>query len=84
MSAKTMMPIDTKRIDDRIKEEFIIPPPARRGGGKGKEEGDEEELVPISSLDPLGQLVFQGFKTLNRVQSKGISFFDILSSSLLS
>eukprot|EP00057_Strongylocentrotus_purpuratus_P015645 XP_011670119.1 PREDICTED: activating signal cointegrator 1 complex subunit 3-like [Strongylocentrotus purpuratus] len=44
-------------------EEVTVPPEDHAPPGVG------EELVKISSLDPVGQLAFKGIKTLNRIQS---------------
>ena len=77
---KAALPANTIHLNDREKEEFIIPaPPARFQGegddkGKGKEGGDSVDLIPISEFDGIGQLAFRGYESLNRVQSKGFLF----------
>lgn len=60
---KMMLSADVKRTNNKIYEEINIPisePTPVSVGNK---------LVPISSLDEVGQMAFQGVKTLNRIQT---------------
>ena len=60
---KMSLPIGFEREDTKIFERVSIPadkkPPVNVGG----------KLIPISQLDVIGQTVFQGVKSLNRIQS---------------
>ncbi|XP_021913277.1 activating signal cointegrator 1 complex subunit 3 isoform X2 [Zootermopsis nevadensis] len=60
---KVMLSSDVKRTDNKQYEEVNIPvsEPAPLSVGNN--------LVSISSLDEIGQMAFQGVKTLNRIQS---------------
>ena len=62
-STKIMLPPDTVREDKREWEKVQIP--ANRPADKVA----NEQLVPISAFSKIGQLAFQGYKSLNRVQS---------------
>lgn len=60
---KMMLPENVKRVDTKMYEEISIPmaEPAPVSVGNN--------LVPVSSLDDIGQVAFQGVKNLNRIQS---------------
>uniref|UniRef100_A0A1B6DYT0 U5 small nuclear ribonucleoprotein 200 kDa helicase n=2 Tax=Clastoptera arizonana TaxID=38151 RepID=A0A1B6DYT0_9HEMI len=60
---KMMLPEGVVRIDTKTYEEVNIPisEPAPTSVGK--------KLIPINSLDEIGQMAFQGVKNLNRIQS---------------
>ena len=57
------LPVGFERDDNRKFEEVSIPASAAAPVEIGK------NLVPISSLDPVGQVAFKGMKSLNRIQS---------------
>ena len=60
---KMVLPQGFERNDDKKSEEVHIPASSKAPVNVGK------NLVPISSLDYIGQMAFQGIKTLNRIQS---------------
>lgn len=61
---KMALPQGFERKDDKRAEEIHIPPTSKAiPGDIGK------NLIPISSLDYIGQMAFQGMKSLNRIQS---------------
>ena len=60
---KMVLPQGFERKDDKKAEEVFIPALGKAPVDVGK------TLVPISSLDYIGQMVFQGMKNLNRIQS---------------
>ena len=60
---KMALPQGFERKDDKKSEEVHIPAAAKAPVEIGK------NLVPISSLDYVGQMAFQGMKSLNRIQS---------------
>lgn len=59
---KKGLPLGTIRVIEKGYEEYTVPPPA-------KKEVFDQELVPITSMDPLAQKVFSDTKQLNRIQS---------------
>ncbi|KAJ8290873.1 hypothetical protein GJAV_G00018670 [Gymnothorax javanicus] len=61
--AKMLLPEGIKRENNKMFEEVVIPP------NEPMPIGFEEKPVYISELDEIGQLVFQGMKRLNRIQS---------------
>ncbi|KAI1885583.1 hypothetical protein AGOR_G00205300 [Albula goreensis] len=61
--AKMLLPEGIKRENNKMFEEVVIPP------NEPMPIGFEEKPVYISELDEVGQLVFQGMKRLNRIQS---------------
>ncbi|XP_074644659.1 activating signal cointegrator 1 complex subunit 3-like [Tubulanus polymorphus] len=61
---KMYLPAEFNRNNTSMYEEIDIPP------SQGKSIADVgRQLVPISSLDEIGQVAFQGTKSLNRIQS---------------
>ena len=60
---KMVLPVGFERNDDKKSEEVHIPASSKAPVNVGK------NLVPISSLDYIGQMAFQGIKNLNRIQS---------------
>ena len=58
-----VLPQGFERKDDKKSEEVYIPAKGNPPGNIG------QNLVPISSLDYIGQTAFQGMKSLNRIQS---------------
>ena len=60
---KMVLPQGFERTDDKKSEEVYIPASSKAPVDVGK------NLVPISSLDYIGQMAFQGMKSLNRIQS---------------
>ena len=60
---KMALPKGFERKDDKKAEEVFIPASAKAPVEIGR------NLVPISSLDYVGQMAFQGMKSLNRIQS---------------
>ncbi|XP_033213736.1 activating signal cointegrator 1 complex subunit 3 [Belonocnema kinseyi] len=61
--AKIMLPENVKRQDSDLCEEVHIPVPTLEPLSVGN------DPVFVSSLDKVGQMAFQGIKTLNRIQS---------------
>lgn len=57
-----VLPQGFERKDDKKSEEVHIP-------ATSKAPLEVKKLVPISSLDYIGQMAFQGMKNLNRIQS---------------
>ena len=57
------LPKGFERMDDKKSEEVFIPASDKAPINVGK------NLVAVSSLDYIGQMVFQGIKNLNRIQS---------------
>lgn len=62
---KLLLPEGTERTDLRNWEKVSMPP-AKQAGMRANE---RRKRVPISDFSDIGQLGFQGYKTLNRVQS---------------
>lgn len=60
---KMALPKGFERMDDKKSEEVFIPASDKAPINVGK------NLVAVSSLDYIGQMVFQGIKNLNRIQS---------------
>ncbi|KAL9968716.1 hypothetical protein ACROYT_G020835 [Oculina patagonica] len=60
---KIALPADAKRKNTKVCEEVVVPPNTPLPPKEG------EAPIPISSLDEIGQLGFQGMKRLNRIQS---------------
>ena len=60
---KMVLPQGFQRNDDKKAEEVHIPASEKAPVNVGK------DLVPIRSLDYIGQMAFQGMKSLNRIQS---------------
>ncbi|XP_041352458.1 activating signal cointegrator 1 complex subunit 3-like [Gigantopelta aegis] len=60
---KLVLPAGFERKEEKTFEEVNIPPIQAGLTNVGK------ELIPISSLDEIGQLAFRGMKSLNRIQS---------------
>ncbi|PSN49726.1 Activating signal cointegrator 1 complex subunit 3 [Blattella germanica] len=60
---KIMLSPDVKRVDNKLYEEVNIPVSETAPLSVGN------KLVSISSLDEIGQMAFQGVKSLNRIQS---------------
>eukprot|EP00049_Salpingoeca_infusionum_P026339 m.25168 g.25168 ORF g.25168 m.25168 type:complete len:2051 (-) comp8684_c0_seq1:141-6293(-) len=60
---KMMLPIDTERVNNQRYEEVTLQPV------QACAPLDFERRIPISSLDPICQAAFKGFKELNRIQS---------------
>ncbi|KAI3361536.1 hypothetical protein L3Q82_013685 [Scortum barcoo] len=61
--ARMLLPEGIRRENNKMYEEVEIPP------NEPMPIGFEEKPVYISELDEIGQLVFQGMKRLNRIQS---------------
>ncbi|KAM3873609.1 activating signal cointegrator 1 complex subunit 3 [Diretmus argenteus] len=61
--AKMLLPEGIRRDNNKMYEEVEIPP------NDPMPVGFEEKPIYISELDEIGQLVFQGMKRLNRIQS---------------
>ncbi|EDO46714.1 predicted protein [Nematostella vectensis] len=61
--SKIALPTDAKRKITKSYEEVSIPP------STGPPPGAGDHRVPISQLDEIGQIAFQGTKSLNRIQS---------------
>lgn len=60
---KLMLPLGVHRVDTKTYEEVNIPTSEAAPVNVGN------QLVEISSLDEVGQMAFNGMKTLNRIQS---------------
>ncbi|XP_071491238.1 activating signal cointegrator 1 complex subunit 3-like [Diadema antillarum] len=60
---KMMLPCGFQKSANKIYEEVIIPPSEQAPVSVGK------NLVPISQLDDIGRVAFQGMRSLNRIQS---------------
>lgn len=60
---KIYLPADAVRKNTKICEEVVIPPNTPAPPSEG------ETLIPILSLDEVGQMGFKGMKRLNRIQS---------------
>ena len=61
--AKMALPVGFERKDTKKYEEVSVPAAEQSTGNVGS------KLIPISSLDEIGQLAFRGIKNLNRIQS---------------
>lgn len=64
LTSSNILPEGTIRYDYSTHREVIVPPQQPRPFGAN------ERLVPIEEFDEFGQMVFKGFKTLNRIQSQ--------------
>lgn len=62
--AKMALPVGFERSDNKKYEEVSVPAAADQGTSKVG-----NKLVPIASLDEVGQMAFRGIKNLNRIQS---------------
>ena len=60
---KMSLPVGFERKDNKKYEEVTVPPAEMGSSDVGR------KLVPIASLDEIGQLAFKGMKSLNRIQS---------------
>ncbi|CAI5478002.1 unnamed protein product [Closterium sp. Yama58-4] len=59
------LPVGTKRKAFKGYEEVHVPPAAVEGPGRA-----QEKLVRVGEMEPFAQKAFEGFQTLNRIQSR--------------